>query len=400
VPLKGTPWSPLSWTEPTSNAFDDARVVEGDESFPVIVFSHGNGNNAIDHAYLLEALASYGYIVAAPDHLNDTQDDSRIDFINGLAGAPVLPCFDGAKWPSLCAHTSVSESMIERFHDVQAILDTLPSWFGHRVDMDRVGMMGHSRGSVTTLAVAGGSTDLGFSALTGEDGRPRIKALLVLSIGTADVASHVNFQGITVPTLLLSGDLEPAPLQAESKAAFMAIASTDKQRLVIHNATHRHFDSAFCAQVQSSASIAQADSNAILDLRSANQILWNSSAPIQGAAVDLCGYDSFTTPTNIIPFVNLFYATAATTKPPPPQPLPGFKVTSTDVPTHGLTTAMVKDQVISLARCFFGQTLNRADGDDRPFSDFLPDEFKNQPPVPDPTQQDLDAAALHADDPD
>jgi hypothetical protein len=48
--------------------------------------SHGAQNNAIDYVYTLETLASSGFIVAVPDHLNNTQDDARIDFINSEAG--------------------------------------------------------------------------------------------------------------------------------------------------------------------------------------------------------------------------------------------------------------------------------------------------------------------------
>ena len=110
------------------------RVSSAQSSYPVIIFSHGNQNNAIDYVYTLEALASFGYIVAAPDHVNNTQDDVRIDFINDEArkvtGNPsftLIPCFDGFSSP--CAHTSVSESMSDRVNDIRAIIDALPTWF-------------------------------------------------------------------------------------------------------------------------------------------------------------------------------------------------------------------------------------------------------------------------------
>jgi predicted dienelactone hydrolase len=53
--------------------------------FRSLSFSHGSTTDATDYVYTLEALASFGFIVAAPDHLNDTQDDVRIDFINSQA---------------------------------------------------------------------------------------------------------------------------------------------------------------------------------------------------------------------------------------------------------------------------------------------------------------------------
>ena len=112
--------------------------------FPVIIFSHGNQNNAIDYVYTLETLASFGFIVAAPDHLNNTQDDVRIDFINSQAGYTLISCFDGL--PSPCSRPDVPKSLTDRVHDISAIIDALPTWFGDRADISRVGVRGHSRG--------------------------------------------------------------------------------------------------------------------------------------------------------------------------------------------------------------------------------------------------------------
>ena len=52
----------------------------------MIVFSHGNTNDPIDYAPTLERIAAGGFVVAAPSHTNNTQDDTRIDFFNTLAG--------------------------------------------------------------------------------------------------------------------------------------------------------------------------------------------------------------------------------------------------------------------------------------------------------------------------
>ena len=38
-------------------------------------------NDPIDYAYTLELIASEGFVVAAPYHVNNTQDDVRIDYI-------------------------------------------------------------------------------------------------------------------------------------------------------------------------------------------------------------------------------------------------------------------------------------------------------------------------------
>ncbi len=399
-------WSPMSWTILAASAFENARVAGGDERFPVVIFSHGNQSDAIDYAYTLESLASHGYVVAAPDHLNNTQDEVRIDVANAALGAahqPLIPCLDGAPpdvvkagdvTKVLCSRPNVAKSMVDRYHDVQAVLDALPTWFGPRVDMDRVGIMGHSRGTVTSLSVAGGSSAWGQQENVEFLPDPRIKAVMGLSIGTQSVTSPVDVQNVTVPVLLMNGTLDatgPLAVSQWTIAHLTKLAPEDKQLVVIQNAYHRHFDSAYCAELQSSGAIAQAGAGAAqlaptLDLQTATQILVH---PSSGLAVNYCALDTFTTPTDIRPLVQSVMA----------KSIPGFTF-SPNVPTSGLTTDTVKDEVVRAAVSFFGGVLDRADRDHRPLADCLPDELRNQPPVPEPTQRALDEAELHADDPD
>ena len=67
-------------------AHEGAAVAAGGPAFPVIVFSHGSVNDPINSAHLLERIAADGFIVAAPTHVTDTQEDVRIEFINTRLG--------------------------------------------------------------------------------------------------------------------------------------------------------------------------------------------------------------------------------------------------------------------------------------------------------------------------
>ena len=346
------PFAPLSWTIGSSQSFENLPIDTDEQPFPVIVFSHGNEGNAIDYVYTLESLASFGFIVAAPDHLNNTEDDDLIDFINTKVGVTVIPCFDSL--PTPCARGGdVTKSMTDRVHDISAVIDALPAWFGDRADTSRVGVMGHSRGTVTALAVAGGSTTgspgcgsipgckpWGFPALTYPNGEPKVKAIMGLAIGSSAITNGVNLQDITVPARPVAGEGDmtaPFTISLNAFTGPASISSSKKEFVLIGKAKHRHFDSGMCAQTQSAGAVAEANPNAILDRQSLVNTLLRF--PLSSEAMDFCGYDTFTEPTDIRPLV---------------ESLTGFSVTADNVPTTGLTSDEVKGEVVDLAVDFFG----------------------------------------------
>jgi predicted dienelactone hydrolase len=326
-------WDPLSWTIGSHSAFENLPIARGHDSFPAIIFSPGHQTNVIDYTYTLEALASFGFIVTAPDHLNDTLDDVRIDFINSEAQFELIPCFDALPGP--CARPDVPKSMTDRAHDISAVIDALPAWFGDRVDSSRVGVFGHSRGTVTALAAAGGSTAWGFSA------DPRVSAIMGLAIGAPAITFAADIQNVTVPALLVAGALDTTAPPEISQAAFDMLGSSDKAIILIANAKHRHFESGLCAQTQSAGGIASANMRAILDLKTLQTLV---EFPSSGVSMDFCRFETFIDPNDIRPLV---------------ASLTGFDVTPTNVPTTSIDSTQVNEQVLALAVGFFNKALQR-----------------------------------------
>jgi predicted dienelactone hydrolase len=110
----------------------DAPMSASPGKMPLVLLSHGTGGAAAGLAWLGEALARKGYIVAAVSH-------------HGNTGAEVAPMLQGTVvwW--------------DRPQDVSVLIDRLladPS-FGSRIDATRIGVAGFSIGGYTALATVG-----------------------------------------------------------------------------------------------------------------------------------------------------------------------------------------------------------------------------------------------------
>ena len=114
----------------------DAPVAAG--AFGVIVISHGAGGMALLHRDLAIALASHGYVVAAPTHPRGKGDD--------ISGVTV--------W-------------VGRPKQVSGVIDAVlgDGNLGAHIERERIGVAGHSNGGYTALAVAGARPSPGLEAV-------------------------------------------------------------------------------------------------------------------------------------------------------------------------------------------------------------------------------------------
>ena len=369
-------WVPLSWEVEAEGARENAPIDPHGRPLPVIVFSHGSNNDPIDYAHTLEEIAGAGFVVAAPYHVNNTQDDARIDYINAQAHTTWFTCNDGIAPP--CSRTNVPDavphSMRDRVSDIKQVLTALPGWFGDRVDVSRAGVLGHSRGTVTALTAAGGSTAWGI------EGDSRVHAIMGLAIGAQAITDTVDLAQVIVPTVLVAGGLDHNSGQAISEHAFATISSADKLLVEIPRATHRSFDSTYCAQLQSAAANAKNNPNAILDLHTVGLIAASAPGFLSGKAVHYCAPSYFTTPVNIQRVVastdNAEYFCSGTEDPglgsrldpacslTPPVAGPSSPCVTTSIPCTGLDTDEVKQGIAQIAAAFFHSALRRSDHHD------------------------------------
>jgi predicted dienelactone hydrolase len=161
----------------TTGAVRDAEPRPLDVALPVVLFSHGWGGFRSQSITYTEHLASRGYVVVSADH-------------PGRHLADVLPCVFS---PPLDGCDPVLDDPAPE--DLEDVLDWLadahvdPGGFLEGlVDLDRLGLSGHSAGGGTTA-------DMG-------DPDPRFKALLPM-------AAPVTVTRVDAAVLALNGSCDP-----------------------------------------------------------------------------------------------------------------------------------------------------------------------------------------------
>ncbi|MCH4886942.1 hypothetical protein EZV73_05150 [Acidaminobacter sp. JC074] len=126
----------------TTNSYKDIEVIEGE--LPVVIVSHGWGSFSALHVNLLELLASYGYIVVAPDH-------TEIATVSMLHTGQVVLCNrELIRDDYLLSDGLDVIDMYEK--DLEFIIERLDylndhhKILYHHLDLDKLALIGHSTG--------------------------------------------------------------------------------------------------------------------------------------------------------------------------------------------------------------------------------------------------------------
>src|SRR5262245_62042435 len=187
----------------------DAPAARG--RFPLIMNSHGYSDTRTGEAYVAEALASRGYVVASPDFpLTNlaTQTRDPVDVINQPGDV-----------------TFVLDNVLE-------LSRTPGSWLAGRIDRKRIGATGLSYGGLTTLLV-------GFHP-TLRDRRVRVVATLAPASCQFDPRF---FRAARPPLLLIQGTQDLLlPIEANAERVY-AEARSPRELIRLHDATHSAFSS-------------------------------------------------------------------------------------------------------------------------------------------------------------
>lgn len=254
----GKPMSYLAGLVRDEGAIKSARIAVGGP-FPLVVFSHGIGAINFQSYFLMNHLASHGYIVVAPNH----RQSSALTY-------------SGKKY--------FAKSAVDRPQDISLVIDQMlarsddpENFFYQKVDRQKIGVTGHSFGGYTTIASLGPPLDVagmrekcaqfGESDWTGEwifcrdlaksdlsyvedchpcaAGDERIKAAVALAPAFPYLIAPGGLAQIDVPLLIVAGELdEITPPETQVHLYFEGLVQPDSLYLELARANHFSFSSA------------------------------------------------------------------------------------------------------------------------------------------------------------
>lgn len=190
----------------TVDARRDAELASREGGHPVVLFSHGFTGIRLQSSFLTSHLASWGFVVAAPDH--PSRD------LPGVLGATA----SGDRQDAVDDLLTTLDLLIE--------LDAAPTGrFAGGLDLDRVAAVGHSAGGGTVLEAAND---------------PRIDGYVSMASGNLNAGDFPD-----TPSFFLAGALDAVvDPETATRAAFESAA--EPSRLwIIEGAGHNAFDD-FC----------------------------------------------------------------------------------------------------------------------------------------------------------
>jgi predicted dienelactone hydrolase len=198
----------------------NAKISEN--TFPLVIISHGNGGSHLLYHTLSTCLAQHGYIVAMLEHYGNNRNNNSLE--NTVENLMYRPKHLSLTIDALLAHPEL----------------------GKHIDNKNIAVIGHSMGGYTALALAGGipHTKEGQRVQVAPDAR--VKALVLLAPGTGWFMYSLS--RVSIPILMLTAEHDPI---TPAWNADIVINGVPDKSLVTHhvikNAGHFSFLSPFPA---------------------------------------------------------------------------------------------------------------------------------------------------------
>lgn len=214
-----------------SHAYWFAFISEVEETYPVVIISHGWGGFMHLHTDLAEELASQGYIVISIDHTYGSvstrfQIDTVYQNQDALPDRSESHFLDAANQLVYTYAGDISKTLdyLEEEHN-----DTSSFFYG-KLDLDHIGLIGHSTGGGADVAVA-----------LDDD---RITALIGLDAWVEPILNEDIIKGLDMPSLFLRSETWEEGFN-NAHLYDLILASSQASLYQIQGTTHSDFSMAY-----------------------------------------------------------------------------------------------------------------------------------------------------------
>lgn len=211
----------------------------GDGPFPIVIFSHGLGGSREGYEYLGQYWASHGYVSVHVQHLgSDSAVWENVPMNDAMAAL--------RKAAAIIANVTNRPLDISFTIDRLEELDHENSPLKGKLDLNRIGVAGHSFGAFTTLAVAGEV----FVSPTGREvsfADSRVKAAIAMSspVPVNKSALDQAFGKIKIPCLHMTGTEDSSPIghtsPADRRLPYEHIHGSNQFLIIFRGANHGVF---------------------------------------------------------------------------------------------------------------------------------------------------------------
>ena len=216
---------------------------------PLVLFSHGLGGCALQSLFLTEELARHGYVVAAPDHKDAVCQigSDEHNFANMRADESFL---EPDRWSE--------RSNRDRLLDLRAVIDLVANdpQLGPRVDVQSIGVVGHSLGGYTAIGMAGAWPSWKHS---------NVKAVLALSPYVLPFITQRTLARLDVPVMYQGAEFDwVITASLEGTQGAYAMTSRPKYFVKLKGGTHLEWVNLLCSGQPNVVACLKAKPNAYL----------------------------------------------------------------------------------------------------------------------------------------
>jgi len=240
--VKASVWYPSATAEApfdyspqiSSSLAKDGQPLADCGTFPLVIFSHGLLGCGDQSIFFTETLARHGYIVVAPDH-----KDALLCHVDGTASTfststQEPPILDPSTWND--------SSYLDRKEDIENVLNGVleDSQLKTIINVNAIGIAGHSLGGYTALAMVGGWPSWKDD---------RFKATLLMSPYTLPFSVNKTLTGVTVPLMYQGAELDIGitPFLEGNNGAY-AQSNPPKYFVKLRGGNHFTWTNAVCAK--------------------------------------------------------------------------------------------------------------------------------------------------------